>query len=77
LKSEMAESKKETKDDIAGIQSEIRKIGDVLTKQAAAETRLDGIDTRLNGLERDIRELRHGEGFVRGQFGRTVDKEYL
>lgn len=74
LKSELKDSKEETKDDIAGIQLELRKIGEVLTKQAEAAARLDAIDTRLNGHEKDIRELRHGDGFIRG--GHGIDKEY-
>jgi len=57
------------KADVSMMQKEIIKIGDVLTKLAVA-------DTRLNNIERDIRELRHGEGFIRGNFNRSVDAEY-
>jgi hypothetical protein len=57
------------KADVASMQKEIVKIGDVLTKLAIA-------DTRLNNIERDIRELRHGEGFVRGKLNRSIDGEY-
>jgi hypothetical protein len=74
LKRDMATSKKETREDIAGIQTEIRKLGEVVIKQAAADTRLNAIDDRLAGFEKDIRELRHGEGFIRGQRG--IEREY-
>ena len=56
------------KDDVAGMQTEIKKLADVITKMAVT-------DIRLTNLEQDIRELRHGRGFVQG--GRVgVDGEY-
>lgn len=55
------------KDDVAGMQQEIKKLADVITKMAVT-------DIRLTNLEQDIRELRHGEGFVRGNKG--IDREY-
>ena len=60
--------------DVASIQIEIKKMGDILTKMAVAETRLDDTDTRLTNVERDLRDLRHGQGFVRGPAG--IDREY-
>lgn len=66
--------KTETKEDIAGIQAEIKKLNEVLTRQAAADTRINGLDQRMTSLETDIRELRHGEGFIRGAHG--IDREY-
>jgi prefoldin subunit 5 len=55
------------KDDVAGMQTEIKKLADIITKMAVT-------DIRLTNLEQDIRELRHGDGFVRGNRG--VDREY-
>jgi len=60
--------------DVASIQVEIKKMGDILTKMAVAETRLDNTDTRLTSLERDVRDLRRGEGFIRGTAG--IDREF-
>jgi len=60
--------------DVASIQVEIKKMGDILTKMAVAETRLDDTDMRLTNVERDLRDLRHGQGFVRGPAG--IDREY-
>lgn len=74
LKHDMIASKKETKEDIQGIQTEIKKLSEIVTKQATTETRLDAMDTRMTGLDKDIRELRHGEGFVRGNRG--IEREY-
>lgn len=60
--------------DVSAIQTEIKKMGDILTKMAVAETRLDNTDTRLTNVERDVRDLRHGDGFIRGPRG--IEKEY-
>ncbi len=55
------------KSDVDKMQKEIIKIGDVLTQLAVTKTRLDNMET-------DIRELRHGHGFVQGPTG--IDREY-
>ncbi len=55
------------KTDVDKMQREIIKIGDVLTQLAVTKTRLDNMET-------DIRELRHGEGFIKGPRG--IDREY-
>ena len=55
------------KTEVVGIQVEIKKIGDVLITQADQ-------NRRLIHLEDDIRELRHGRGFIHGQHG--IDREY-
>lgn len=57
------------KEEIAAIQREIKTIGDVLITQA-------GQDQRILHLEESVRELRHGQGFIRGKFNRSVDGEY-
>jgi outer membrane murein-binding lipoprotein Lpp len=57
-------SVKAIKEDVFGVQAEIKKIGDVLTKQASAEARLDAIDVRMGNFDQDLRELRHGDGWV-------------
>lgn len=67
LKDDVAESKKETKDSISGLQSEIKKIGEVLINQADQ-------NRRIIHLEDDVRELRHGHGWVQGPSG--IDREY-
>jgi hypothetical protein len=67
LKDNVTEMKRETKTEFAGIQSEIKKIGEVLINQADQ-------NRRIIHLEDDVRELRHGEGFVKGPRG--IDREY-
>lgn len=55
------------KDDVVGIQNELKKLADVITRMAVT-------DVRLTNLEQDIRELRHGRGFVQNERG--IDREY-
>lgn len=45
------------KNDMTDMKDEIKKVGEVLTKMAVT-------DNRLTNLEQDVRELKHGEGFV-------------
>ena len=55
------------KDEVQGMQTEIKKLADVITRMAVT-------DIRLTNIEQDIRELRHGRGFIRGEGG--IEKEY-
>lgn len=64
------------KADVTGMQGEIKKIGDVLIGMARFDEKLRSVDMRLQTHDEAISELRHGEGFVRGNFGRSIDKEY-
>ena len=41
------------------IKVEIKKVGEVLVKMAVTQTRLDNV-------EQDIRDLKHGRGFIQG-----------
>ena len=45
------------KNDMVDMKAELKKVGEVLIKLAVT-------DTRLTNLENDIRELKHGEGFI-------------
>lgn len=63
------------KNDVGGMQTEIKKLGDILVAQANLRGEIQGITTRLATAEADIRDLRHGDGFIRGPRG--LDKEYL
>lgn len=62
------------KSDVSAIQAEISKLGEVLIKMAVTDTRVAAADIRIANLERDLRELRHGDGFIKGYRG--IDKEY-
>lgn len=67
LTTEVSDGKRETKESIGAIQTEIKKIGEVLINQADQ-------NRRIIHLEDDVRELRHGRGFIQGQAG--IDREY-
>ncbi len=45
------------KNDMTDMKVEIKKVGEVLIQMAVT-------DNRLTNVEQDIRELKHGEGFV-------------
>lgn len=55
------------KTEVGEMQIEIKKISDVLINQADQ-------NRRIIHLEEDVRELRHGHGFVKGPVG--IDREY-
>lgn len=55
------------KTEVGEMQVEIKKISDVLINQADQ-------NRRIIHLEEDVRELRHGRGFVQGERG--LDREY-
>lgn len=55
------------KTEVGEMQVEIKKIGAVLINQADQ-------NRRIIHLEEDVRELRHGRGFVHGPSG--IDREY-
>lgn len=63
----ISDMKRDTKEQFAGIQNEIKRISDVLINQADQ-------NRRIIRLEEDVRDLRHGRGFVRGEGG--IDREY-
>jgi hypothetical protein len=55
------------KTEVGSMQTEIKKISEVLINQADQ-------NRRIIHLEEDLRELRHGHGFVQGERG--IDREY-
>lgn len=57
----------ETRRSFEGVQEEIKKIGSILVNQADQ-------NRRIIHLEDDVREMRHGHGFVQGPQG--VDREF-
>ncbi len=46
------------KADLTDMKAELKKVGEVLIKMAVT-------DQRLSNVEQDIREIKHGHGFVR------------
>jgi hypothetical protein len=61
---------RDLREDLGQMQVEIKKIGDVLVTQADQ-------NRRIMHLEDDVRELRHGRGFIRSStHGGGIDGEY-
>lgn len=56
------------------MQTEIKKLGEILIGQARFEEKLTNLERRVSVHDRRIDELAHGEGFIRGRQG--IDREY-
>lgn len=63
------------KTEVAGMQLEIRKLGEILIAQADIRGELKVLNTRVTATEEDIRGLRKGEGFITNR-RHTVEGEY-
>lgn len=57
------------KDDLTDLKMEIKKVGDVLVTMAVTTTRLDNV-------EQDIRDLKHGRGFISNRSEGGINGEY-
>ncbi len=62
------------KSDLASMQVEIKKLGDILVNLADIRGEIKVLDSRIAATEQDVRELRHGDGFIRGPRG--IDREF-
>lgn len=62
-----AESIKHMQKEIVALKDNLKVIGDVLTMVAVQKT-------EIKNIQEDIKELKHGDGFVRGSKG--IDREY-
>lgn len=62
------------KEDVGSLKTEVKNFGSVLVKMADMRGEIRVLDTRVAAAEQDIREIRHGDGFIRGPRG--IDREY-
>ncbi|MBR0741237.1 hypothetical protein JQ581_30330 [Bradyrhizobium liaoningense] len=60
---------------VDGIQSKIKNLVEAIGKIADMRGDIRVLDTRVLSAEQDIRELRHGRGFIRDR-RETADGEY-
>lgn len=74
IKTEMAATKIENDKRFDGIQSELKKLGDILINMARFDEKLSSLDQRVTTHGRKIDDLSRGNGFVQGTRG--VDHEY-
>lgn len=63
-------------DQLAEMKREITKLGDVLIGMARFDEKLRGIDTRVTNHDREISDLRRGNGFIIQRRETTVEGEY-
>lgn len=75
LKVDAEAAKRDNKEQFNNIQTELKKMGDILINMARFDERITNLDKRVTSQGRQIDELRHGEGFVRGHRV-SVDGEY-
>jgi hypothetical protein len=61
--------------EVAGMQLEIKKLGEILIAQADIRGELKVLSTRISSTEEDVRLLRKGEGWITGHRN-SVDGEY-
>jgi len=71
LKSTVANVKTE----VAAMQVEIKKLGEILVAQADIRGELKGLGARADRNEQDIRDLQHA-GIRNGSYTRSIDGEY-
>ena len=62
------------KDEIKGMNEELKQLKEVVIVQAVQTNRLDNLSSQVTVLQRNLEDLRRGNGFVRGRQG--VDGEY-
>ncbi len=58
---------KTLKDDLDAMQAEIRKLGEILINLADIRGEIRVLSTRVTAAEQDIRELRHGDGYIKAR----------
>ena len=69
-----SEGNRVLREQVLGIQLELKSLANVVTKIAVQDERLNNQGQRLNDLDQKIESLRRGDGFIAGVRG--VDKEY-
>ena len=63
------------KEQLDGMQDELKKLAEVIVTQAVQTTRLDNLNSQVTTLGRELSDLRRGNGFiVRGRSG--IDGEH-
>jgi hypothetical protein len=67
-------SNKTLKEQVTGIQSELKSLATVVTSLAVQDERLNNQAHRIDLMDDKIERLRRGDGFVAGSRG--VEKEY-
>jgi hypothetical protein len=75
IKTEVSAMKTENDKRFDGIQSELKKMGEILIGMARFDERLSSLDSRVTTHGRKLDDLSRGRGFIRGDRA-TLDGEY-
>ena len=62
-------SNRNLKSEVQGIQIELKKLSEVVTQMAVQTVRIDNLSDQFTMLQRNVEDLRRGNGFVRGRSG--------
>ena len=57
-------STKTLKEQLDGMQQELKKLAEVITTQAVQTTRIDNLNSQVTMMGRDLSDLRRGNGFI-------------
>jgi outer membrane murein-binding lipoprotein Lpp len=68
-------SAKTLKEQLDGMQDELKKLAEVITTQAVQTTRIDNINSQVATLQRELSDLRRGNGWITRPRG-GVEGEY-
>ncbi len=74
--SSLKEHNKQLRIDFAAMQTEIKEIGKILINLADIRGDIRELNSRVKSSEDDIRELRHGRGFIQNRSQGGIDGEY-
>lgn len=75
IKTDLAHTKVENDKRFDGIQSELKKMGEILIGMARFDERLGSLDSRVTTHGRKLDDLSRGIGYVRGD-RKSIDGEY-
>jgi hypothetical protein len=67
-------SNKALKEQITGMEEELKALTKVIIEQAVQSTRIDNLTSQITVLQREVSDLRRGNGWVTGRKG--LDGEY-
>jgi septal ring factor EnvC (AmiA/AmiB activator) len=57
-------STRSLKEQMEGMQAELKKLAEVITQQAVQTTRIDNLNSQVATLEREVSDLRRGNGWI-------------
>ena len=67
-------SNKALKEQITGMEEELKALTKVIIEQAVQSTRIDNLTSQITVLQREVSDLRRGNGWVTGR--KVLDGEY-